>query len=573
MLDSIPVPLQVIIWPLIGTILILVGGRFLPNLLQRAVALIASLASLSALWSMRAGGATRVVIYWEPLNFFRMSPTLQPSGLALFASLSLTTLVALATLGIRGSDSRRTRWHGLILWLLAGCVLTTMAGDLLTLALGSGLIDLALIALVITSADGADRAVWRIVVPSMASTLLLFLSAVRADVLGGSASLQAHDFPTESLVLMGIAGVLRLLVFPLHPRGLKTPENGICLLLSVGTGIYLLARVQATGPVLDQQPWLLALGGTGLLVGGFLAWAGSTRSSDPAKSWPAIATHQAGYALLFVLLLHTSVPWPLFSLVLALGALAIWWDGNGEKEAPAWPAWFEQFVERIEPWRARARSAVRARMSILDSDRASSLARVTTAALPAVALASLAGGPLTVGITARWPFYATLLRKGEATLLIATLAGDTLLAAALWAAIALSWRQAKTRRLRMSSFLAIMALDLGLIVLGLAPDKFAVSLGLKPFVKPDVSAWGLGLLFVLPWLLGAWLARVGSRMGRSLVVGRRIAQLDWLYNGVSRLGRGLTSIVFWVGLVGEGDGWWGWALIILALGTMFLTMQ
>jgi hypothetical protein len=573
MLDSIPVPLQAIIWPLIGTILILAGGRFLPNLLRRVVALVAALASLSALWSMRAGETARVVIYWQPLNFFRMSPTLQPSGLALFAGLSLTAMVALAALGIRGSDPRRTRWHGLILWSLAGCLLTTMAGDLLTLALGSGLIDLALIALAIASAEDADRAVWRMVVPGTASTLLLFLSAVRADALVGSASLQVRGLPAESLLLLGIAGVLRLLVFPLHPRGLRTPENGITLLLSVGTGIYMLARVQATGPVLEQQPWLLVLGGIGLLIGGFLAWAGSTRLGEPGKSWSAIAIHQTGYALLFVLLLRASVPWPLLSLVLALGALAIWWDNDGEKETPVWPAWFEQIVERSEPWRARARSYVIARVPILDHGRQSPLLRAATAALPALALVSLAGVPLTAGITARWPLYAALLTKEEASLLIAALAGDTLLAAALWAGIGLAWRQTKTRRLKASPFLAILALDVLLIAFGIAPDKFAASLGLKPILKPDVSAWGSGLLFVLPWLLGAWLVRVGGRIERSLVVGQRIAQLDWLYGAASRLGRALTSLIYWLGLVGEGDGWWGWALIILALGTMFLTVR
>jgi hypothetical protein len=36
------------------------------------------------------------------------------------------------------------------------------------------------------------------------------------------------------------------------------------------------------------------------------------------------------------------------------------------------------------------------------------------------------------------------------------------------------------------------------------------------------------------------------------------------------VGKRLEGLVFWLGQVGEGGGWWGWALIILALGAIFL---
>jgi hypothetical protein len=39
------------------------------------------------------------------------------------------------------------------------------------------------------------------------------------------------------------------------------------------------------------------------------------------------------------------------------------------------------------------------------------------------------------------------------------------------------------------------------------------------------------------------------------------------------LGRYLVDAVYWLSRVGEGEAWWGWALIILALGVILFTMQ
>ena len=365
MLDAVPVPLQALTWPLLGAVLILLGRRFLPNWLRRLVALAAVLASLSVLWSLRSGPIERVEVLWEPLNLFRMSPSLYPDSLALQVGLTLAWITAASVLGVRGAQPHSTAWHGLLLVVLAGCLAMTMATNLITLAIASALLDMGLMSMIVFSRHDADRVAWRMVVPGVTSTLLLVIAALQMNAQVGSGSLSARAVPLEILALAGIAGALRLLIYPVHPRNLHTPENAAALLLSAGTGIYLLARVQTIEPGLADPGWLLLIGGVALLAGGLLAWMGSigqTREAKPspapgayvpktedsaplsggadrqqaagsrqpaaAKLWSGVAIHQAGFALVFLLLVGNPVPWPLFSLTLAMGIMLIWWDGE-----------------------------------------------------------------------------------------------------------------------------------------------------------------------------------------------------------------------------------------------------
>ncbi len=573
MLESIAVPLQAIVWPLLGAAVILILRRFLPNWIRRSVAFVAALASLAVLWSLRTGPVDPVVLFWQPLNFFRMSPTLQPTGLGLFVGISLTAVTAAMVLGVRGTRPQQTSWHGLILVALAGTLLATMAANLLTLALGSGLLDLALIALALASSDGSDRVTWRMVVPGAASTLLLLFCTVQMDAKLGSASLTAPDFPVEVLLLMAGAGLLRMLIFPLHPRGLSKPEEAATLFVPLGTGLFLLARVQTIGPVLADRPWMLVVGGVALLAGGLLAWTASIRAAGIAEIWPGIAIHQAGYGLAFVLLLKTPVLWPLLSLVLALGILAVWWDSTTEKEPAPRPRWFEALVERTASWREQARSFVTTRAPSVERWRASWLGRHVAAVLPAVAVASLAGGPLTVGALGRWPLYAALLSRGEAGLLIAVLAADTFLAASLWRVLRLVLRESGSHRPKPGAWLSMLALAVLVMLVGIASRGFVDTLGLKPIARASVSTWGLGLIFVLPWLIGIWLARIRDELTHYLDYAQRALRLDWLFQAISVASKRLMGVFYWIGMVGEGEGWWGWALIVLAIGAVFFAAR
>jgi hypothetical protein len=571
MLDSVPIPLQALFWPGAGAAIILALNRILPNWLRRLVALTATLASLSALWSLRAADVEHTALFWEPLNLFRLSPTLYADGLTLLVGLVSVGSTAALVLGIRGSKPQKTIWHGLILVALVGCLITTMAGNLLTLALGSALIDLALIAITISSRDDASRVAWRLAVPGILATLVLVLGTVQMSIQLGTTTLLARDFPDSIAILVGLAGLLRLTVFPLHPRGLNTPENAATHVLLAGVGIYLLARSQALAPILVEQSWMLAMGGLALLVGGFLAWVSEPSTVQPAASWPGMAIHHTGLALAFVLVLGKVTPWPLLGLSLALGMLAIWWDSNLEREPGPRPGWAEWILQRFESWRAQAESSEVVLSSILSWWRASWLNRHWAGLLPAIALASLVGAPLTVGARGRWPFYATLLKGGNSLMLLAVLVADALLAAGLWTVLVAILAGKDGHRSKPAAFLSMLVLAVLLLMLGIAPNALTKHLNLTHAGPPDVSAWGLGFVYLLPWLLGAWLARVGTPAKRYLSLARPFVSLDWLFRAVGWLGQRLVDVIGWLGQVGEGEGWLGWALIILALGVIFLT--
>jgi hypothetical protein len=579
MLDSIPAPWQAILWPLVGAALILALGRVLPNWARRLLALAAALASLAVLWSLKAGPVEWMGIEWLPTNLFRMGPRLNVDGLSLLMGMLLAVVTAALILGIRGRGPKKTSWHGLLLILLAGCLAAIMAANLLALALASALVDLALIATTLSLSSGAEpsrRLPLSTVVPGLASTMVLFVAALQMDSQAGHASLLSQNLPEGPLVLAGVAGALRALVFPLQPRSLGGPVSAATLLLPVGVGGYLLVRVQSLVPVLTEQPWAMIVAAVALLVGGLLAWSSSAGSIDkkpaPGGFWSGTLVQQTAYVLAFVLLLAGATPWPLVGLLLALGVLTVWWEGGLATEDALRSEAAQWMTEQIRSWQTRAQSYATTRVPRLGRWRNTWFGRYGVAFLPAIALASLMGAPFTVGARGRWPFYAVGLKRGDTTLLI-ILAADTFLAAGLWIAVTTVFRQARKQRIRGASLLAMLGLAILLVVLGIAPGILSDDLGLKAVQVSGVSVWGLGLVYVLPWLLGAWLGRMRGTLGRYLDRVHAAANLDWLYSAAGWAGERLVGAIRWLGVVGEGDGWWGWVLIILALGVFLLVAR
>ena len=610
---SVPVALQAVLWPLVGAVIVVAMNRLLPNWIGRLLVLAASVASLVALWSLGGQAAVWLQGYWEPFTFLRAGPAVLPDPLGLFTGISLAAFTAVAAVGIRGSQHPRTTWHGLNLVLLAGCLVMALAANLLTLALGSGLVDLALLAMAASAVGGAgqgQRVTWRMCVPGLVSTLLLFVAALRMDTQSGTLSLRAQQFLPEVLALLGVAGLLRLMVFPFYPRDLKAPEQAASLIASIGAGVYLLARVQSLGPVLAGQQWFVALGAVALLAGGWLSWtAGTSRSSSPKLPdlWTGMAIQQTGMAVVFVMVFPGVAPWALVGLVLAMGLLAIWWDATLERSAAPSSPRQEWIREKWDLGWSHLRSWVRGAVATASRGegndppsvpllecgshacpraerRAAALgggrrlrgswpAKPWAAVLPALALASLAGVPLTVGAVTRWHLYGTLLGDGRSTLLIALWVADTLLAGGLWLAWKAIGRQAVELVPRVAALVAMAVLATCSIVLGLAPRILTGHVGLTPAPPPGVSVWGLGLISFLPWLLGAWLARVVGAVGGYLQRLRRPINLDVGFGAVDWLGQKLVSAVYWLGSIGEGEGWWGWALIILALGALYLAVR
>jgi hypothetical protein len=582
MLRSVPVPFQAILWPLLGAVLCLAVGRLLPAWLRRVLTAAAAGASLVVIWSLRSGGLERVELSWVPLNIFRAGLTISTAGLAVPAALVLATVAFALALGIGGRQARDP-WLGLLLFLLAGALTLTLAANLLTMAIGSALLDLTLIALALWCDESSDEAdpgrtcrplPLTAAVPGLASTLVLVLCALRLDAEVGHTMIPARQIPAPILLLAGVAGLLRAQVFPLHARHVKGPTGAAALLLPTGAGLYLLARAQAVAPIIPTEGVPALLGSLALLAGGLIAWSGGAAArqilgQEPGGLWHGLSIHQVGGGLLFVLLLPRMSPWPMLSMLLALALLALWWGANRDALPLALPAWIQPVRQRLEPWRLQQfepwRQQLSERLPSLLRRLGSWLARRGAVLLPALAIVSLAGLPLTAGARARWPLYAALLRDRNPALL-ALLVADALLAAGLW--LGLRSLSTSTRHPRPLSLFGMLFLAAVLIVAGLGGGE---RVGWQAVRISDVSALGMGLLYILPWLAGIWLASLAARWSRVAPMVRSIVGLDWLFRAASRIGHYLEGVGYWLGQVGEGEGWWGWALIILALGAIFLT--
>jgi len=209
---------------------------------------------------------------------------------------------------------------------------------------------------------------------------------------------------------------------------------------------------------------------------------------------------------------------------------------------------------------------------VLDLWRYSQLGQYADALLPVVALASLAGMPLTLGAQGRWPYYAAWLKRADASLLLILIA-ETLLVAGLWGGLASIWQRKNEHRPRPAARLAMLILAVSMVLVGLAPGILTAGLDQELVETAGVSVWGLGLLYLLPWLLGAWLGRVKGLQPGVLDRVWDAVSLRWFYRGASWAGQRLMDAVHWLSQVGEGESWWGWALIILALGVVLFTFQ
>jgi hypothetical protein len=312
-----------------------------------------------------------------------------------------------------------------------------------------------------------------------------------------------------------------------------------------------------------------------MLAGGLLVWSrGEHPVSRPLLGglWSGLLVQSVGFLFVSTLVLPGNVAWHLVNVLLSLTVLVVWLDALQETREEKQGAWLAWVSTKLAPWWSWAKTTAQARLPVMAWFFDVRARRAATLLLPAIALVSLAGMPLTTGARGRWSVYAALLQVGSPSLLL-VLIGDTLLAAGLWIAIRATWTQPIRRRLDLGSLLAMTGLVALTVTWGVAPGALTDGLELQNARLAGVSIWGLGLLYLLPWLLGVWLVRIRSPLKEYLARVERLVNLDWLDRMVVQIAEQLVRIIHWLGRVGEGDGWWGWALIVLSVGFILLAAR
>jgi hypothetical protein len=551
-------------------------GRLAGSGVQRLLSLVTSLVTLATIAGLGVGAVQRAELAWVPLNLFRMSPALQPDGLSIMAATVIVAISGALLVGIRGQVW--AAWRGWMLVALSGCLIAIFGVNLLALAIGSALLDMALLAIAASSSgqsSPARRMSPSCALPGLISTLILFFAALQMDSLVGHASLASSKLPEESLRLIGIAALLRSFVFPFHARQFGTPVLAATLLPPVAMGGFLLVRVQGLLPVLTAQSWAMPVAMVAMLAGGLLVWS---RGEHPVNRpllgglWSGLLVQSVGFLFVSTLVLPGNVAWHLVNVLLSLTVLVVWLDALQETREEKQGAWLAWVSTKLAPWWSWAKTTAQARLPVMAWFFDVRARRAATLLLPAIALVSLAGMPLTTGARGRWSVYAALLQVGSPSLLL-VLIGDTLLAAGLWIAIRATWTQPIRRRLDLGCLLAMTGLVALTVTWGVAPGALTDGLELQNARLAGVSIWGLGLLYLLPWLLGVWLVRIRSPLKEYLARVERLVNLDWLDRMVVQIAEQLVRIIHWLGRVGEGDGWWGWALIVLSVGFILLAAR
>jgi formate hydrogenlyase subunit 3/multisubunit Na+/H+ antiporter MnhD subunit len=532
--------------PLIPLIVLLLGvvvlavSWFVPRLQQPGlIALLTVSAALGALLLMGPGlPASATLSAWGPESLLPLGLMLVVDPLAwLFgAGVLVVTLAALLT-GVARPGGRRILARGAILLLAFAGLAALFADNLLTRALAWTGLDLVYFAALIFLARGEGiepQAVLNLSLSS-AGTLLAVGAALLISRTSPALSLRDAALTSQSTLLITLAALFRLGLFPLH-LGLPTEANirqglGTLLrLIPAAVALEMMARLATFGFAEPVRPWLTVFGVGAAIVGAAQLW----NASDPRQGITYVVIAQSGLALLAGLGGGVVALAAQALALLSGGALLFLAGGHDEQR----------------PW---------------------------LTALPVLGAAALLGAPLTVGFGG---MQGLLGASGGLVLIGVVLAHSLLVAGLLRTAF---WPGTPLEDLpsAQAAYLCGLALPAVLVlVAGLANAALSASLG-APGVTLFAfsSARSLTALVVLAFTLGVGLAlwRFEARLGirtRSDVVGGwllSVIRLDWLYRWVWNGFRALGSLIFTLAEVLEGEGALLWTLVAALLLWLLLT--
>ena len=539
--DLVAIPIVVL---LAGVLMLLLLNRAAgPRNRSHLTLLAIGLAFLALLALARDLPADGTISRWRP--FLGSDLAYHVDGLA-FLFAALMALVGLATIStcLRHSEYPEGSSYAALLALLAAGFSFVFSANLITLCLSWVIFDLAFLwALIGLRIADCGLQIAPRVSRILNLSCLACLSLLAAALLLGDDSLSLRSSSISAPVwgLILLAALVRVGLYPLHlwmPIGVEArlAARSLLHLVPAIAGLYLLARlsVWASGGLPYGQA-LAIVGSLAFLIGALLAWI----ETDLSKTLSFVMISQVGYAVVSLAIAKppTTVVLPGLNLILCLGLL------------------------------------------FLSQDR-SELGSLWARAASGLAMASVAGVPLTLGFVGRGYSYHFLLKDGHLVYLALSLLAETFLFAALlrmWSAISIHVFPAEFAYERSSvvgaALLAVPVLILGLHPPVLRPLMEAVTFPRLADLLRSTTIVQWAALF-LPLLGGYLLQRHRQRIFDPVealwLKLTAVLRLEWLYGLLGQIAGGAAGALRIAGRVSEGRGYLGWIVVVGLLAFLLL---
>jgi len=236
-----------------------------------------SLAVWLLLLALQAGGLRELSIpFWPSAGgaSARLLFALDTPGWN-YTYLCATLLLAIGLTGVVRTGAGTAGPRSLMLAFAALAMLSMLASNLLAVALTWAMMDAAFFALGLRSAVESDTIpdlVTRLLLDAL-GVLLVAAAAVAGWSSGVDGGLLSGSTPPSAIVLLALAGLLRLGLLPPHfslPAliGVRRGVGTLLRFLPAATVLCALSRAMRGGVPPEAQPWLWAAGALGIAVGG-----------------------------------------------------------------------------------------------------------------------------------------------------------------------------------------------------------------------------------------------------------------------------------------------------------------
>jgi formate hydrogenlyase subunit 3/multisubunit Na+/H+ antiporter MnhD subunit len=555
--------------PLLPVILLLLGAIILPltslaarTAASRAAALFVSasafLSCVLLFWG-RPGEWTSVL--WRPEELFVVEAGYYADALAAVFAGTLT-LVTLVTVLV--GDFRRPASAGYgvtlgVLFLVVGAACgVILAGDLLALCLGWGLLDIGFLVLtgLIHRGQWATRVAIRLVSLNYLAGVALLAALLELHARGEVFSWHAAPLPILAISLMMLAALVRLGLYPAflgcaRALGMRSETRILWHVVPVVVGGYLLVRASSLAAVttLPGGEVAIVLGSVAVALSPFGLWF----ETGVKRIVPYIVLNQVGHMALAAAIVSPYSPAILasqaLSLALSVGTLLVNEATQFDSSSRVAEAWRRCFV-----W---------------------------------IAVASVVATPLTLGFVGRQLLYESLIGSKLAPVILVSLVANSFMVAPLlkisWQARASSTGPARAHALSLGGLTAVA---LPLLVLGLEPAWLGRLLGAQGSLTPwptleellyspqggavallsagSIASIGLG------YVMYRYGQLIVNKAGVSLETLHAVAQMEWLFRGTSRAAQGVASVLQHAGEFFEGRNSLGWIIVFATLVTLLL---